>query len=183
MEALKMWDELDSLLDDIDGEEKKGFVITDDSGAEWCIKKIRRVRKESERLCDTCKAEIEYYKQKLDEYEQKAESECQFYTDKLLKYFRTVEPKETKTQLKYELPSGKLIVKKAGYKYNHDDEALISRLKAEGLTDFVKTVEKLDWAEYKKTLTFADGVAVDKNGEVVIEVTSEAVPERFEVEV
>ena len=53
--------------------------------------------------------------------------------------------------------------------WKHDDDKLIKTVPK----DFIKTVQKIKWGDYKKTLTATnDGRAVNENGEVVDGVTT-----------
>lgn len=152
------------------------FEIDDDGKAEWALKKI----KEAE-------AEIlnwrSYYKDSLEKIERRQNSRIDYLKHLLKRYFNGVPHHDTKTQSSYDLPSGKLIEKRPGPKYETDDAVLVPWLKENGLTDFVKTEikEKAAWGEFKKTVTVAGENVVTEDGEIVPGVTVIEQEPTFEV--
>lgn len=148
--------------------EDERFIIDTDTKALWAIRKIREAEKEKAELVDFYRKQIE-----------KAEKETGFRVDQLKAlledYAETLPMKEAKTQRSYALPGAKLIFKKAHAVINHDDERIIKALKEKGRTEYIKTVEKLDWAGLKKVFT--------ETGEAVDGITVELEPEAFEVKI
>ena len=154
---------------------KERFEIDSDQKAEWAVEKIREARKDRDRW-------IEYYKDQIE----KVKAECDANTENLMfmlnAYFKTVPHKETKTQLSYPLPNGKLVLKRQGPEYEHDDSILVPWLE-ENAPEFVKVAKSSDWAGLKKSITtIGDGV-FDGNGERVPGVTVVERPEKFDVEI
>lgn len=145
---------------DFDTEPDNDFKITNDSSAEWAIKKIKYDEANNERLIACIDEEIEQLKAKKEEI--KNRNNTAFLKGKLCEYFESVKDnaKETKTQFKYELPSGNLIFKKPQKNYERDDDKIISYLTAHNLFQYIKTNPTVDWAELKKTDFFhlIDGV-------------------------
>lgn len=132
-------------------EEAEGFEITDDSTAEWALKKILAARRERERLTDLVKAEKEELDRHQEQIEKRYEQETAYLLVKLGEYFDTVEHKKTKTQETYQLLSGKLIFKKPTQEMKPDEEALLKWCK-ENAPDFVQVKESVKWGEFKKRL-------------------------------
>lgn len=110
-------------------------------------------------------------------------------TEKLREYFSTLDAaKETKTQFSYELPSGKLVLKKAKTEFKITDEDKFTAAVAERLPGMMKTktVSKPDWAEIKKNMfqwssgnigyVDDDGMVTTLDGVELVET-----PEKFEV--
>lgn len=148
-------------FDEIETEEQqKEFKITDDAGAEWAIKKIKFEQANTERLIACIDEEIEQLKAKKEEI--KNRNNTGFLKGKLCEYFETVKAnaKETKTQLKYELPSGDLIFKKPQKSYERDDDKIMSYLSEHNLFQYIKTNPSVNWAELKKVdfLSDIDGI-------------------------
>ena len=75
--------------------------------------------------------------------------------------------KKTKTQLSYELPGGKLVLKAQQPEYERDEEKLVAWLKKNDLGGMVKVKETANWAELKKTLKADGDCMVTTDGEVV----------------
>lgn len=133
----------------------EGWTIEDDSQAEWAMRKIEEAQAEYERWKT-------YYADSLAKIKAKTDNTVNFMTVKLAEYFRTVPHKETKTQEKYALPSGELILKKAKTIWVHDDEALLPWLKDNGIADCIKVTEAVSWANLKKRLAQTpDGIIYD----------------------
>ena len=150
--------------------EQEGFRVWDDAGAAWCVDKIREAQNECDRMIAWYAAQIE-----------RAKARCAATVERMTAYLRDyadeVPMRETKTQKSYPVPGGKLVIKKAGKKYEHDDEKVIQTLKDQGRTEYIKviTTEKLDWAGLKKELS--------ETGEIIEGVTVVETPETFEVKV
>ena len=141
-------------------EQQKEYKITNDAAAEWAIKKIKYEDANNERLIACIDAEIEQLKAKKEEI--KNRNNTAFLKGKLCEYFESVKDnaKETKTQLKYELPSGSLIFKKPSVSYERDNDKIISWLTENNKFEYIKTNPSVDWAELKKVdfLSDIDGI-------------------------
>lgn len=138
------------------------FVIDDDGKANWAVQKIKEAQAEIENW-------KQYYAEALEKIEKRQQGRISYLMYLLRKYFDSVPHKNTKTQASYQLPSGNLVMKHPGPKYEVDDEALIGWLKKNNLTDFIKTEtkEKPLWGELKKTVTVAGETVVTEDGEIV----------------
>lgn len=144
------------------------FVIDSDTKALWAIRKINEYKEEREML-------VRFYQKQIE----KAEQEEAFHVDRLMSkledYAATLPMKSAKTIRSYELPGAKLVFKKPHAVISHDDEKIIKALKAKGDLQFIKTVEKLDWAGLKKK--FQEDV------EAVDGISIEIEPESFELRI
>ena len=99
-------------------EEEQRFVVDDDQKAEWCIRKIAEAKKE---MMDW----IDFYVAQTEKVTGKCQRRIQFFEAMLEKYFSSVPHKVTKTQESYQLPSGKLVVKKQAPDFDRNDEVLL----------------------------------------------------------
>ena len=144
------------------------FVIDSDTKALWAIRKINEYKEEREML-------VRFYQKQIE----KAEQEEAFHVDRLMAmledYAATLPMKSAKTLRSYELPGAKLVFKKPHAVISHDDEKIIKALKAKGDLQFIKTVEKLDWAGLKKKF--------QEDGEAVDGISIEIEPESFELRI
>lgn len=144
------------------------FVIDSDTKALWAIRKINEYKEEREML-------VRFYQKQIE----KAEQEEAFHVDRLMAkledYAATLPMKSAKTIRSYELPGAKLVFKKPHAVISHDDEKIIKALKAKGDLQFIKTVEKLDWAGLKKKF--------QEDGEAVDGISIEIEPESFELRI
>ena len=173
---------VDKLMEDIETaddsripEEYVRFTVDDDQKAEWCLGKIREANAEKEMW-------TAFYMDRLKKICDKCDSTVAFMEDKLKPYFTMVPHRETKTQASYQLPSGKLVLKKRGPEFERDDDQLLPWLK-ENIPALVKVKETPDWANLKKHLTIVGDQAVDPDGEIVPGVTVTERPDEFKVEV
>lgn len=151
-------------------EQEQGFHITDDGGARWAVNKIIGADEEYAEL-------LGWYQSLIEKAKAKRDATVARMTEYLRDYAEMVPMKETKTQKSYPVPGGKLVIKKATTKIEHDDQKIMEDLKRQGRTEYIKTVttEKLDWAGLKKDYL--------ENGEVVDGITVVDVPETFEVKI
>ena len=157
-------------------EEEAGFQVDDDQKAEWCIRKIQEAKKE---MMDW----IDFYVAQTDKVKDKCERRIQFFEYKLMQYFGSVPHKQTKTQESYQLPSGKLVLKKQTPDFERDDELILAWLKANDENQYVKTKETVDWSELKKTLTIVGEQVAGETGEIIPGIIVTERPDVFKVEV
>ena len=152
------------------------FMIDDDGKANWAIQKIKEAQAEIERW-------KEYYAGAMEKIERRQGSRIEYLKMMLRDYFATVPHHDTKTASSYDLPSGKLIEKRPGPKFETDDEKLLPWLKENKMTDFIKveTKEKPMWGELKKTVTVNGESVVTEDGEVVPGVTVVPQEPTFEI--
>ena len=140
--------------------ENDSFVIDTDAKAEWALQKIREARADRDRF-------VKWYTDKIKEIKE----QCDFNTmnlERMLKeYFDSVPHRETKTQSVYDLPTGKLFVKKQNPEYKHDDKTVIDWLKKNGGNQFIEVEETLKWGDLKKAGAVVGGKMFDENGEEI----------------
>lgn len=152
------------------------FTIDDDGKANWAVQKIKEARAEVANW-------REYYSNALEKIEKRQQGRIDYLTGLLGGYFQTVPHHDTKTQSSYELPSGKLIEKRPGPKYETDDATLLDWLKTNKMDSFIKTEikEKPMWGELKKTVTVNGETVVTEDGEIVPGVTVREQEATFEI--
>lgn len=150
--------------------EEERWIIDSDSKAGWTVEQIAKKRAQRDK-------EVEWHLAQIEEAKARCDRETAWLTMKLEEYASMVPMRETKTQKVYKVPGGKLIIKKATTKLEHDDQRIMDDLKRQGRTEYIKTVttEKLDWAGLKKDYL--------ENGEAVDGITVVDVPETFEVKI
>ena len=167
-----------------EGEIQEGFVIDNDTKADWAIRKISAERNETERLIEIANNEIAMLEAKKASLLDKCEKNTSYLQSLLMAYFDSVEHKQTQTQESYKLLNGTLVRKKARKSITKDDSALVSWLKANNRSEYVKVTETPVWGEFKKGLEINNGVVIDTaTGAVVEGVNIEDIPETFEVKI
>lgn len=165
-------------------EEERGFEVTDDIKAEWCLKKIQEANAEMAKW-------VRFYDEQIRKAKDRAAFRVAYLEHLLRPYFDSVPKKETKTQASYQLPSGKLVMKAQKPEWAHDDTQLLPWVK-NNLPGYVKVKESVDWMELKKELSLVelqagDGTigytVVNADGEIVPGVTAVERDPVFKVEV
>lgn len=159
------------------------FVIDNDQTADWALRKVKEIEQETEEW-------TEFYKKRIQNVIDANEIRKNNLIELLGGYFGSLEKvKETKTQFSYELPSGKLILKKEKSDFNMFDKiALTEQLQEQSQEQFsslLRVKVEPDWATIKKGLKqfddkimyiTEDGEALELHGVDML-----TVPERFEV--
>ena len=153
--------------------------VLDDLDAEYLIGRIREANRQYEKM-------EAWYARQLEKAKEVRNKTVTWAEANLRAYFDSLETKKkTKTQISYELPSGKLVLKHQEPKYETKDEELVPWLKQNGMTDMVKVEESAKWADLKKALLIApDGQSmITQDGEVVPGVTVTQREDKFTVTV
>lgn len=164
-------------------DERPPFRITDDRCADWAVRKIMEERVEYERLKALADEQIAAINEKVDAARRRMENGTAYLTSCLADFFNTVPHKTTKTQEKYRLLSGTLVLKKGGIKAKTDDGKLVPWLRANGYDDLVKVEESAKWGELKKLLAYTGEIAtIAETGEIVEGVTAYEAPDTFTVD-
>ena len=166
-------------------EQQEGFKIDSDSKAEWAVKRIKEAEREQNRLLALVyeeRAELDVReKEILDNYAKKTDGLKAMLEEYLRAQYAKEEARETKTQITYQLLSGKLVYKKSGLELKQKADVLVNWCK-EHLPDAVKVTYTPKWAEIKKNIKVVDGVPVyAPTGEVVDGVEEAYVASKFNV--
>jgi hypothetical protein len=171
------------------------FTVDSDSKAEWALRKIIEIDKRYDRLITDANAEIARYQIIINNLQQHKEYERARKIGLLENFYSSIphdQLRRTKTTIKYDLPSGRLVEKLPSVKFEIDSDALTEWFKANGKTEYVKTIEKPEWGDFKKTLVFDDkvmdmisktGTIITTDGEPVEGVVATMSESKFEVEV
>jgi hypothetical protein len=173
------------LFPDDETEGNEEWRITNDLAADWAIAKIKAARADLERKERLAAEKIAEVQRWIEGERQKTNHAEDFFTAKLREYFDSLDPavlKKAKTQLKYELMSGSIKVKKQQSVFKRDNEALLRWLR-DNQPAYIKTKEEPDWARIKEQLVIAGDKAVYRDtGEVVPGIEVEQQPDKFVVE-
>lgn len=161
-------------------ENYEGFVIDDDSKAEWALEKIKEAYDEHDRLMALVVAKQIELENKEKALDKKLEKETSYLKYMLDQYMETVKCNETKTQKSYKLLSGKLIHKFGGIEYKKDDKALLEWVE-ENRPMLVKLKASVDWEEFKKELTINGEEIITADGEVLECVKAVKKPDSFDI--
>ena len=167
-------------------ETRERFTVDNDMKAEWCISKIRNIRKAQCKETEELQRQMKFYQDQIEMITKQADDDAAFFESMLRGYFTSRMDdgftKATKTQITYKLPSGVLKLKHPQPTYERNEEEIIGWLKQNG-GQFIKVKESLDWAELKKTVTVNGESVVNADGEVIPGVKVIESEDVFEVEV
>lgn len=149
-------------------QEDEEVLILDDLSAELEIQKIKNAEEQCERSCAWYEEMIRRAQAKRDRIRETAERNLRSYFD-----MPGLPRKSAKTQVSYELRTGKLVLKAQEPEYDRQEDQLCKWLKDNGKAGMVKTKESADWKELKKELKVApDGKSmITADGEIVPGIT------------
>lgn len=161
-------------------------IIKSDEEAEWWIEKKEEELIEVRRYQMSLENKIAILKEKLEKAQKEEDFIIEQRNGKLMEYFESIDEKQmkkTQTMMKYRLPSGELIKKFPGPKFERDEEKLTKWLEDNKMDEFIEVKKQAKWGELKKATKVIDGQVVTEDGEIVegVEVVERA-PE-FKVEV
>ena len=157
MENIMMNQELQEELQDT----PTGFCVDNDVKADWTLRKIAEIQNERDTM-------LAFYDGQIKKAKEQADQRISYLMEHLRRYTACVPMKETKTQSKYSLPSGDLVLKKPSVAFRRDDEKLLKWLKDSDNGDLIAVKMSPAWAEIKKAITVVDGKAVfTDTGEIV----------------
>lgn len=149
------------ILPEDEQDELQEVACFDDASAEFLIRRIREANDDYDRMAEWYEVQLARQRAKRDETIAWAERGLRAYLD-------LVPAKVTKTQISYDLPGGKLVLKAQAPEYERDEETLVPWLKGNGLSELVKVKESANWAELKKTLKEGpEGTMITVDGEIV----------------
>ena len=168
---------------------REKFVVDNDMKAEWCLSKIRGLRRQRDMEVEELKRQMKFYQDQMEMITHKTDEDVAFFEEMLHGYFlKRVDEgfvKATKTKISYKLPTGELVVKHKEPEYKRKDEAAtIKWLEDNGNEKFVKIKKELDWAGLKKTVMINGTWIVDaETGEAIPGIEVAPREDEFEVEV
>ena len=155
--------EREYLEEEEEQEQETGFTVVDDEKAEWCLSKIKEH-----------KEQIEMW---TAHYEAEKKRACMVHENAIFKletklrdYFMTRMDegltRETKTMKAYNLPHGKLCLKKQDPEFEKDEDVMVQWLEQNN-PELVKVKKSPDWAGMKKTYGLTMSVVDEETGEII----------------
>lgn len=165
--------------------QQERFKIDTLDKLDWAIRKWARVDRDAQQKIDCANRQITRLQAYVKDVQEKADQE-KAGLEMMMKPFvqQQLEGGKTKT---FKAPSGKVQIKAQQPKIEQDEETLLQFLHESDLNEYIKTVEKPDWAGLKKRLaieTREDGsvIFVTPDGEIVEGVSGAARPDKVVVE-
>lgn len=180
----QLHDDYMAFRDEYDGGNQEGFVVNDDSRAEWAVRRIAQAEANIEKRREFVDAEIERLRAWQEREDERDQATITRMTGLLQPYFEHLrESGALGNRKSYKLPSGTLQLRSSGVKYARNDDELLPYAEQVGL---VRVKVTPDWSELKKRLASPDGhTVVDvETGEIVPGVSvAERASEQFSVKV
>lgn len=163
----------ESDYDDLLTAEHDGWVCRNDQQADWAVKRMRSSARKRDRLIAGIREEIETLQARICEVDAAYQTETAFFRGQLDMFMASAECEATKTQQKYELPSGAVLRRKNRQpEFVRDNDALLAWAEDYGDSDFVKVTKAPNWAVIKKGAAIDGDRLIDKaSGEVIPGVT------------
>ena len=152
------------ILEEEEEQDEQEVAILDDASAGMMMRRIKDANEEYDRM-------ESWYKAQMKRLREKRDATVAWAKGCLRAYFDLVPKKATKTQQSYQMMSGKLVMKQPGPEFDVNDEITVPWLKANGLEQFIKTKETVNWLELKKVLTVTPAGMATEDGEIVPGIT------------
>lgn len=174
--------DLQSFLDEQEKVAQEAFEVTNNSSANWALRKIKQQQNQQKENNSLAETEIEKINSWADSENEKAQRSIDYFQG-LLAYYALKQRESDPKFKKLELPNGKIKFTKQQPKFNYDDDVLINYLKKSERTDLIKIKESPDRATVKKTFTLQGEKLVDaETGEFVEGVSIEHREDKFSVD-
>ena len=167
LEDIDILNEIDEASGSNVAADDESWNITDDSTADWALRRIAWHQAQIERRREFVQREMERLQAYLETEVAKHQRSIQFFESHLRAYFERLRAEGALGNRKtYRLPHGALQVRASGPKFERNDEQLLVWAKSVGL---VRVKEMPDWSAIKQRLHVTDSLAVvdRETGEVV----------------
>lgn len=175
--------ELQEFLDEREKINNSNFKVTDDSSANWALRKIKQHQEQIKENNALAQAEIDKIEAWNQQENDKAQQSIDYFQGLLAKY--AMDKREQDPKFKsLKLPNGNIGFRKKPKKWNYQDDVLLETLKQNQLTDFIRVKEQPDKSQIKKAFeVVGDKVINPETGEVLEGITVEDQEEDFSVKV
>lgn len=179
--------EITELYDLAEDFEQTAFTITDDGFADWAIEVIAEARAEVARMRKSYNEKVDLMAERLVKFEMQHNKSISFMELKLKEYVESLDLKPTKAGTRiYNLPAGKVSIKRQAPKYTVNDDEFVEWLESNGHSELVKVTKIGKWGELKKAgvIVSDDGkIVLTEQGEIVGGITAELRDDVVKVEV
>lgn len=138
--------------------------------------KLKIYKEKKERLINICKKIIDDYQEKIDNYQNQIDKQEDYIKSIFLAMINKKDMEEKKTQFKYVLPSGNIIIKKSNESLKLKNEYDMYEIPEK----YIKCNYSVDWKEFKKHLTISAGKVINSStGEILKSVNILKNPEQI----
>ena len=174
---------LNEFLDEQESIHDETFTITDESSANWALRKIKQMNDTIESNNALAQAEIDKIEQWQNEVNEQAQSSIDYFQSLLAQY--AIKKREEDPKFKsLKLPNGRIGFRKSQDKWVYDNDKLIESLEKAELKDFIRVKKEPSKKDIKKAFEVVDGKVVNPDtGEVIEGITVENQADKFNVAV
>ena len=106
-------------------EEPSTWKISDEATADWAIRQIKAERARRDIYINAAKEHIASLNDKITHMQEQCDKKTAFLLSRLNDYLDVLPVKKTKTQVSFDLPSGKLVRKNSYQSFERDDAKLM----------------------------------------------------------
>lgn len=161
----------------------ESFKVTDNSSANWTLRKIKELKNSMKENSNFAYQEIKRYEDWEERENGILQNKIDHFESLLAKYAMDKREEDPKFKSK-RLPHGYIGFRKKQAKWNYQDDVLLETLKKNQLTDFINVTKKPDKEKIKKTFSVQNGKVINpETGEVIEGITVEEQGEDFNVKV
>ncbi|MFA7175280.1 MAG: host-nuclease inhibitor Gam family protein [Kiritimatiellia bacterium] len=155
------------------------FRVSDDSGAEWALRKIAQYKAETQQRAAFVDAEMERMSAWQKHRDEQDKAQIEHFEALLNGYYNALSDAGKLGKKKfYSLPSGKFGTRHAAPSYKRDDKALLAWAN-DNAPEVVESVPKLIWTELKDRLKITEDMkAIDTVTGCIVDGVQVAEPER-----
>jgi len=174
---------LHDYLDDQEETEKESFAVTDDSKANWALRKIGQLNDQINDNNALAQSEIDKIEQWNKEVNVSAGNSIDYFQSLLAQYAADKKAEDPKFK-SLKLPNGNFGFRKRQPKWNYDNDKVVQALERAEMTDLIRVKKEPAKADIKKAFSVNDGQVINPlTGEVIEGITIEEQPDRFNVKV
>jgi hypothetical protein len=171
----------ESLQKFLDSEHEDRFKVTDDSSANWALRKIAQHKKQMEQNNLLAEEEIHKIEAWNKQVNDEAQQSIDYFQSLLAEYAETIRNENPKFKT-LKLPSGRIRYKKQQPKWNYDDEQVVQALKEADMTDYIKVKETPSKSDIKKAFVVSGSQVIDpETGIIIPGIEVEEREDKFEV--
>jgi hypothetical protein len=157
----------------LEGEVTDTFAVTDDSKADWCLRKIQQARQNIAKRADFVDNETLRLRNWQEAENKRDQDTISFMESQLAGYFEQLRESGALGKRKsYNLPHGTLATRKAAAKLSVDKPTLLAWLKANN-PQYIVVKEEPAWGDFKKEVSVVGSTVIANGGLVVDGVTVE----------
>lgn len=158
-------------IEEMETEQRERFEVHDLNSANWVFRKLSAINEKNKEIDALAEAERERITKWQEEEKKRNESNREYLESLLIKYYTEEKAKDDKFKLS--TPFGSISARKQAAKFIYDEEKLMTFLKENNRSEWIRIKEEIDKVSLKKAVQVSGDVVVDENGEIIDGITIE----------